>query len=218
MPSVSLNEIDGYGRRAARGAGMPWGLAEETGRATRWLCERGLPAARSLAALLACNDGLEYTALAPDTGSSPWRAAGGRLCPICTGATLADRAASLPTLTPLQLARTTLPVFLLPFLAQAAAATGTGFELSWCGVRVRVGPGTLQLLQSDDDALLVVDTAEVVINTCDAPDEAAQPPSGAVNVDAATWASLTSFAHRTYVPASETSRERGAGAGGSDND
>ena len=41
--TFSLNEIEAIGKRAARGAGLPWGLAEEAGKAARWLTARGLP-------------------------------------------------------------------------------------------------------------------------------------------------------------------------------
>ena len=37
----SLNELDLMVRRATRGAGLHWGLAEEAGKATRWLCSFG---------------------------------------------------------------------------------------------------------------------------------------------------------------------------------
>ena len=33
---VSLNEVEAIGRRAARGAGLTWGLAEEAGKALRF--------------------------------------------------------------------------------------------------------------------------------------------------------------------------------------
>ena len=33
--SFSLNEIEAMGRRAARGAGLHWGIAEEAGKAVR---------------------------------------------------------------------------------------------------------------------------------------------------------------------------------------
>ena len=35
--TYSLYEIEVTGKRAARGSGFSWGLAEEAGKATRWL-------------------------------------------------------------------------------------------------------------------------------------------------------------------------------------
>ncbi|MEL7259121.1 MAG: DUF3726 domain-containing protein, partial [Pseudomonadota bacterium] len=41
--SWSLNEVESLARKAARGAGYSWGLAEEAGKATRWTCAAGWP-------------------------------------------------------------------------------------------------------------------------------------------------------------------------------
>ena len=53
---VSLNQIEQTARKAARGAGLAWGLADEVGRAMRWLHTYGLNGAALLAAHL---DGVE---------------------------------------------------------------------------------------------------------------------------------------------------------------
>ena len=39
---ASLNEIESLCKKAARGAGLSWGLAEEAGKAARWLSAHGL--------------------------------------------------------------------------------------------------------------------------------------------------------------------------------
>lgn len=49
---VSLNQIEQTARKAARGAGLAWGLADEVGRAMRWLHTYGLNGAALLAAHL----------------------------------------------------------------------------------------------------------------------------------------------------------------------
>ena len=38
---VSLNEVQAMATKAASGCGLAWGIAEEAGLATRWLCARG---------------------------------------------------------------------------------------------------------------------------------------------------------------------------------
>ncbi|MEM7439622.1 MAG: DUF3726 domain-containing protein [Pseudomonadota bacterium] len=62
----SFGEVQATGLKAARGAGLPWGLCEDAGSATRWLWERGYNGPGALAALLSNYD--------PDT--CPLRAAG----------------------------------------------------------------------------------------------------------------------------------------------
>ena len=72
--AVSLAEIDAMGRKAARGAGLPWGLAEEAGRAARHLAAWGLPGPEALAALVAA------AALPAGPAAGDWAWAGsGRL-------------------------------------------------------------------------------------------------------------------------------------------
>jgi hypothetical protein len=63
--TFSLNEVEAMGKRAARGAGLDWGIAEEAGKAARWLTARGLPGPELLAELLTRNEGKSYEELAP---------------------------------------------------------------------------------------------------------------------------------------------------------
>jgi len=41
MANCSLSEIDALARKAARGAGYSWGIAEEVGKSARWLSAYG---------------------------------------------------------------------------------------------------------------------------------------------------------------------------------
>src|SRR5205085_1238056 len=82
-------------RRAARGIGMGWGLAEETGKAARFLCSRRLSALEVLLPLLKAEDGMAAARLAPEITGDNWRARGGFLCPILAGAALADDGAKI---------------------------------------------------------------------------------------------------------------------------
>lgn len=68
---LSLSELRALITKAARGAGMEWGLAEEAGWAAEWLARRGLPAGTWAADLLA-----------------GWN--GGAACPVAQGTALAD--------------------------------------------------------------------------------------------------------------------------------
>src|SRR5947209_8188765 len=49
---ISLNEVEMLSLKAARGAGLPWGLAEDVGRSARWFAQHSVPWAESLVALL----------------------------------------------------------------------------------------------------------------------------------------------------------------------
>ena len=49
MAKYSLGEIDALARKATRGAGYSWGIAEETGKSVRWLSAYGFSGAEALA-------------------------------------------------------------------------------------------------------------------------------------------------------------------------
>ena len=81
----SLNELDAMARKAARGAGYSWGLAEEAGRATRWLAAAGLPGPMCLAQLLAAVDGADFNDFTPAVLAGRCTADSGALCPRLCG-------------------------------------------------------------------------------------------------------------------------------------
>ena len=54
--SYSIGEIGSLSLRAVRGAGHPWGVAEEASWAVRWLIRAGLPGANALADALEAGD------------------------------------------------------------------------------------------------------------------------------------------------------------------
>lgn len=212
---VSLAEIDALGRKAARGAGYPWGMAEEAGRAARWLAAWGLPGPETLLAALEEMDGA-VGAHAPRAGSRPWQAAASALCPICTGAALSDRAEEIRDGAPQRLSAVLFPLLMLPALCRAARDLDFAIRLdggAFKATATREGPAAADWGAADVSRLdsLVIARAE-------------QPPCpplrqrpDAHRLPVAVWRGLDRFAHRTYAPATEASRQ-GAGAGVRDTD
>ena len=93
---MSLNEIDVSVKRAARGVGMSWGLAEEAGKAARWLAARRLTRLELVIDYLCSQDHRPYEDMRPRRNGAVWSSRGGRLCPIVAGASLPVRNTSLP--------------------------------------------------------------------------------------------------------------------------
>ncbi|MEZ5933296.1 MAG: DUF3726 domain-containing protein [Alphaproteobacteria bacterium] len=218
--SFSLNEIEAMGKRAARGAGLPWGLAEEAGKAARWLTARGLPGASLLADILSRNDKHDYGELAPVDVDGVWQAPAGRLCPLIAGAALCDRAAEIAGGRVIELGETAQPLLLLPYVAGAVKLTGATIAIAWGDLVVTLSPDGESI--EGDRSALTARSAECVhcrpAVPVDAPaDPAAQVNELAVPVDAASWSRLAAFAQRIFAPATEASRLAGAGAGLSDN-
>ena len=208
--SLSLNEVEVLAKKAARGAGYPWGFAEEAGKAVRWLCARGVDGCSALAELLAEIDGTDMAKWQPIPGDV-WEAAEGSLCPIAAGAALADGLADVRA-GEVNLKRTVAPLLVLPFVAQIAARTSLDLRVDWPGGGAVTDGRDLQL-EGDlggAAATLAITRADVI--------ELAMTRATRADPDAGCRAVLERFAHRTYAPATEESRLKGAGAGLSDND
>jgi hypothetical protein len=205
----SLGEIEAMAKKAARGAGYSWGLADEAGAATRFLCAQGLPGCETLARLLDAGFAHPLPAHRPRSLAGPWRG-DGPLCPLITGAALADDADRLLS-DPLRIENIALPLFLLPFAAMAsrqialpvvieadtASATAAGFTLALTGTFPA--------------------SANLTLHIGEGPEHLPPLRTRATPTPQA-WASLSAHAHRTYAPATDASRLKGAGAGLSDND
>lgn len=84
----SLGEVQSLCVKAARGAGRAIGLAEDAGRAARWLHARGIDGTTALVHLLQATDGLPVSKLVPRLPHfSPSADA---ICPLVLGGYLSD--------------------------------------------------------------------------------------------------------------------------------
>ena len=221
MLEVSLNEIESLALKSVRGAGFYWGMAEEAARAARWLAARGLPWAGSLAAILEANAAGRLGGFAWSGTDVVSESAGLESCPIRGGACLCDFSAVLPRLV---LPRLCQPLWLLPFVDTTANLIGAPIGLLWSDDQMIVGPnGTIgvdaQSVQNLSMAPRADLTVELEIAEADNLPMEIWPRRAAVcAVPESDWRRLQHFERLTYVPASETSRLSGAGAGFKDSD
>ena len=213
MTPLSLGEAEALARKAARGAGLDWGTAEEAGRAVRWLCAHQLPGGEALAGLLMASDGVPPQRRAPVCGAV-WRARAGCLCPVTAGATLADRAGAGPQA--VTLADLAWPLLLLPFAQAAAARHGATLRVAWPGFRADVAAGALAL--GPAEAGEAARAAEVTCRPVPGPQGEGRPRGYRAALRPGARAALERFAARTYAPATQAGRLAGAGAGLTDND
>ncbi len=208
---VSLNEIETTVLKAARGAGMEWGLAEEAAQAARFLARLGLPFEAPFLNLFSSRAWdtppvLQGTKLRPGRADA-W------LCPIRTGAYLSDLGVAGGT----RLERLVSPLLLLPF----AAGANRKIEMTWKGVRLRLAPLGVMVISGEPCALAVNRAEEMSLSPFDdgRPERSLRAlQAGGARIDEASWAKLQGFEALTYVPASAQSRASGAGAGEIDND
>ena len=213
---LTLAETEACLRKAARACGLDWGIAEEAGKAARWLAAFDLPGPEKMLSHLQNLAHKDYSGFIPNCDLQPWKASGGLLCPIVSGAALADRSALLLEGRPVKLGRIAWPLLLAPALGMAARHHQTAFTICWAGLRMDCyGDGIS--IDGNRENLLLPEVASV----CCCHEEPSRPQQRAstlaYEIDEKIFRKIDELAFRTYVPASEESRA-GAGAGLTDND
>lgn len=215
--SQSLNEIEALSKRAARGAGLSWGMSEEAAKGTRWLSAFGFAGAGLLADLLDLNDQMPSQDVSPiSLTDEVWTSPSERMSPLIAGASLSDCAVRLLDRGTIAMAHVSFPLLAVPFMGGAALRLGVPVAAEWQGARLATD-GQQLCVQATPEALNASHADKVVFSAPASMTGRTEPVLRA-NVTAENWKRLNAFAHRTYAPATEESRLRGAGAGLSDND
>lgn len=227
---LSRNEVESVCAKAARGAGMTWGLAEEAGYAAGWLVSHGFDGAGALARHLRDAQGKPWQEVCPVVEPGEWLAktAGQPLCPIALGATLSDHLGADSALlsgSGLRVGKVSSPALLLPFLAMAVEASNHSIcvriehDVICIGVCGTMSGNVSSLLAADSTALIIVvdektagDGMPLNVNGSTSATSGFIAP---VDSDALNF--LQELSMRTTVPSSDASRA-GAGGAGSDND
>jgi len=191
--SWSLGEVTTLAIKAARGVGLPWGMADEAGFAVHWLQSSGCPGAAALAGYLEWRD------------ERPTRPHD--LCPIHLGTAILDADRGVPEL----LGRVRQPLLLAPFLANCCRS---GVEITWADTSLIASEAGLFTEASRE--VLLTDEAECAAVRAVA--KVVEHSTRMEDFEAETISRLNYFAGRTYAPATEASRMSGAGAGVTDND
>lgn len=210
----ALNELQTLIYKAAVGAGLPTGIAQEISVAGVWLAQRRFPVCEVIARALADAYGASVNCTKNDRGFDLADARAAIAGPSAIDLLLAtDQSNCEIGLTGLD-----EPLLLLGFVGVAADCTGVTISMSTpehlfaivCAGNVdkttfpAIGPIDVILRRASGKA----DT------TLTAPatryDPAALSDTG--------WSQLEQLARRTYVPATDQSRASGAGAGLTDND
>ncbi len=191
---VSFNEVESQATKAARGAGLPWGLAEDAGRAARQLAAWGQDWSAALIELLCSPEGGERL----------------RRVAYLVDLVSANRAGSV-------IVGEVDPSWAVPLLALAAHARRDFLTLRWAGHQIVTGfpggPSPERPIGSPGNVVLEIEIGGHAARI----GQRALPPTRA-RVPASRWREIDAFAARTYVPASAESRLAGAGAGLDDND
>jgi hypothetical protein len=130
--------------------------------------------------------------------------------PLVQGVGVSDGAARLLD-APMRFGAVSSPMLLLPFAAMAARQLGRTVTVDCEGQNAVTDGGALSLSAPMPAASAVTIRIGGTLDTLCRKSMRADPASR-------DWETLSTFAHRTYAPATEASRLLGAGAGLSDND
>jgi len=212
---VSLNEAAVMATKAASGAGRPWGLAQEAGQAMAALEAMRLPGAASLLGLLLETDKTPCEKMRPISTRGSILQGKGPMCPILVGTYYAD-SEGCHRRTVNKMHNVRYPLLLLPF----ARMPWDGVQLEWQNTTVIANFREADVKGSGLTAPIgeTVSVAPVDPALLAQSSRAHLYQPGPVDIADEIWEGLSAFAHRTYVPASEASRLKGAGAGLTDND
>ena len=192
--TLSLNEVETLAAKAARGAGADWGVAEDLGRAARWLAGRGLGWAPPLIALIGDAEGF---------------------CRLRPAFQAADRAAGSAagdgwTAGPCDL------VWAAPILSAAVHGRAVVLTLRGDGCAVRLGPDGRASADGPWPGVASESAQHLSLRTDADASPLAYPAEARTRRSIVTdpeWRALHDAAARTYVPASARSRAAGAGGG-----
>lgn len=215
--SLSLSEIDSLCRKATRGAGYGWGMAEEAGRSARWLAAYGFQGPEALAAWLRVRQA-DASQHLPALEDHIWHAKRG-ICPLTAGTLVNDQESQLLSGKGFEFVQVQQPMLMLSMVARIV-------ENRDCTIIFSVDDHDItcaaQGIVCSEDFPWDKARADVSCHLADeqpaSMDETVEPASQSRMVDDAACDTLLELAHRTYAPATEASRLAGAGAGTSDND
>ncbi len=200
----TLSEIAATCLKAARGAGCPWGLAEEAAMSARQLSSHGLPGAEILARTLSTPRACDCIG-----------AADAPACGIALAARVSDRLADIADGRPLDLPDAVGAPLIAGALLLGARRHGMAFRLSWEGGAIICAPGSLRAEGSTSGDAPVTG---LIAERCDSPPGLTSPGPASRIVAAPAWDTLDRLAARTLVPETEQSRAAGAGPGTADTD
>ncbi|MFK8076421.1 MAG: DUF3726 domain-containing protein [Granulosicoccus sp.] len=226
MIDLSSNEAASLVKLAARGAGYPWGVAEESAYASRWYSTQEIDGLSLFAALFHWSDDYATEDLSIRREGDKWSGQSGQLCPLLAGCAVTDFADLLDSGRTLVLEQVVCAAVLLPFLVQVSSQLQKSVEVRWEVEWLVCNAAKPEVVTSTEQARVEFSSHYAPITLSISCSESTTEhgktwslkSSPRVSSDVSVVQLLRQFAHRTYAPATEQSRLSGAGAGTSDND
>ncbi len=200
----SLNELEMLALKAARGAGLEWGLAEDAGNAAKWLAVHDLDGAGAVCEVLLNFEKVEFSDLMPRINGENWSATE-QVSALLAGIKIAGRPGLLET-SEIHIRNLDCPLFLLPFLIHASFLLKKPLGVVAGKFEACLSPEGLDHTGGGDEPT----DAKIFI----AQNAPSQPLKNVLraNITARDMKRLNDMAQRIYAPSTESSRQNGAGA------
>jgi hypothetical protein len=201
----SLSEIDTTSKRASRAIGYSWGISEEVGKNIRLLEMFGLPGVKNLNNFYKKKKEQQFENL--NLISKDNKTAKSEFCPIIAGTSFLDQIKSLENLNEIKFEKIAYPLLFLPFVSRASEVIGKRLLLKLDEKEFLLNFNNniySNFLKNE-----IIKIANVVlIKFLENSDSFSEKE----------WNEIYKISEDTFVEESDTSMQKGAGAGLTDND
>ena len=199
----SLSEIDTTSKRASKAAGFSWGIAEEIGKAIRSLELFGLPGIINLNLYLK-----KIKEKHPEKVNKIEKENKNKeLCPIYCGVAFLDQCKQLEIIKTIKFYNVNYPLLIVPFISKASEILGKKILIQFnkSSFLINFNKSILSKnIEKQIDVLANEISIEFLENKNSFSDQ--------------EWKELYKLSEETFVKESESLKEKGAGAGLTDND
>ena len=201
----SLSEIDTTSKRASRAIGYSWGISEEVGKNIRLLEMFGLPGVKNLNDFYKKKKEQKFENL--NLISRDNKTAKSEFCPIIAGTSFLDQIKSLENLNEIKFEKIAYPLLFLPFVSRASEIIGKRLLLKLDEKEFLLNFNNniySNFLKNE-----IIKIANVVlIKFLENSDSFSEKE----------WNEVYKISEDTFVEESDSSMQKGAGAGLTDND
>ena len=201
----SFSEIDTTSKRASKAAGFTWGVAEEVGKNMRNLEMFGLPGVKNLKLYL--KKIKKNRTEKPKKIQKKNKPLLKEFCPIYCGLAFLDSCKKLETFKIIKFFNVSYPLLFLPFLSRASDVTGKK-------ILVKYKQNNF-LLNFDKTIFSNIKSNKIITNAKEISIQFIENNNLFTNKE---WKELYRLSEETFVEESDSLKNKGAGAGLTDND
>ena len=201
----SLSEIDTVSKRASKAADYSWGIAEEVGKNIRLLEMFGLPGIKNLNDFFKKKKNLSLENL--NLIKKDNKTNNSHFCPIIAGVSFLDQIRSLESLGKIKFDKMLYPLLFLPFVSRASEVIGKKIYLKLDNYEFLMNFN--QSIHSNFFKNQTIESSEnVSLNVLENED----------SFEENEWKELYKLSENIFVEENENLKQKGAGAGLTDND